>query len=347
MSVNKDIIIRVGLGLVLIVVFAKVVGPIIFEILKRKIPGAYNPDNDIDSMIKSQKNRLRAQYGLVGRQESTTAGKETTDEISVGPGSPVTKEVETLYKESRWGGGDFAKAIKDEITKNYSYTLAETKVNAFILLSEKRKYLGYLSVDNQKSLDSIKHYLSLVMLFLIIVEEIRNKEFNLLERIAKKCQVDSMEFALAIQLKIFFALSAKREIKEDRLFENKLTLHQYSEETMKEALDLILKKEANLWAKGHSLFVEELSLFLTYADVLVPTPKVQHKKDITTAYQILKATPEMEMEEIKRIYKKMAMLKHPDKIGQLKLPKALEKKAILNFNHIQEAYDIISVERKK
>ncbi|MEA9355914.1 DnaJ domain-containing protein [Bacteriovorax sp. PP10] len=346
MSVNKDIIIRVGLGVVLIVVFAKVVGPVIFEILKRKIPGAYNPENDIDGMIKRQKERLRSQYGLVGRQESVVL-KETNESVSHAPSAPVTKEVETLYKETRWGGGDFAKGIKDEITKTYSYTLAETKVNAFILLSEKRKYLGYLSVENQKSLDAIKHYLSLLMLFLIMIEEIRNKEFNLIDRVAKKCHVDPMEFALALQLKVLFALSAKREMKEDRLYENKLTLHQYSEDTMKEATDLILKKEANLWAKGHSIFIEELSLLLTYADVLIPTPKVQHKKDIATAYTILKATPEMEMEEIKKIYKKMAMLKHPDKIGQLKLPKALEKKAILNFNHIQEAYDIISVERKK
>jgi DnaJ-domain-containing protein 1 len=346
MSVNKDIIIRVGLGVVLIVVFTKVVGPVIFEILKRKIPGAYNPENDIDGMIKRQKERLRSQYGLVGRQEPVVL-KETNESVSHAPSAPVTKEVETLYKETRWGGGDFAKGIKDEITKTYSYTLAETKVNAFILLSEKRKYLGYLSVENQKSLDAIKHYLSLLMLFLIMIEEIRNKEFNLIDRVAKKCQVDPMEFALALQLKVLFALSAKREMKEDRLYESKLTLHQYSEDTMKEATDLILKKEANLWAKGHSIFVEELSLYLTYADVLIPTPKVQHKKDIATAYTILKATPEMEMEEIKKIYKKMAMLKHPDKIGQLKLPKALEKKAILNFNHIQEAYDIISVERKK
>ena len=142
MPVNREIIIRVGLGLLLFVVFAKVVGPIIFEILKRKIPGAYNPDNDIDSMIKSQKSRLRAQYGLVGKQESSSSSvtKEISESTSSTPSAPVTKEVENLYKESRWGGGDFAKGIKDEITKNYSYTLAETKVNAFILLSEKRKY---------------------------------------------------------------------------------------------------------------------------------------------------------------------------------------------------------------
>lgn len=344
MPVNREIIIRVGLGLVLFVVFAKVVGPILFEMLKRNIPGAYNPDNDIDSMIKRQKQKLRSEYGLFGTTEVSAPVVTSGDKVD---NRPVTKEVEALYKETRWGGGDFAKGIKDEITKNYSYTLAETKVNAFILLSEKRKYLAYLSVDNQKSLEAIKHYLSLVMLFLIMIEEIRSKDFNLIERVAKKCHLNPMEFALALQLKILFALSSKREMKEERLYESGLALHQYSEDTMKEALDLILKKEANLWAKGHSLFIEELSLYLTYADILSPTPKFQSKKDTATAYTILGATPEMEMEEIKKLYKKMAMLKHPDKIGQLKLPKILEKKAVLKFNHIQEAYDILSVERKK
>lgn len=346
MLLNKDIIIRAVLALVIFVMFVKVVGPVILEMLKRKIPGSYQPDNDIDSMIRRQKERLRSQYGLVGKDPSPLALKETEEQTPLPPHA-ATKEVETLYKESRWGGGDFAKGIQLEITKNYSYTLTETKVNAFILLSEKRHYLNYLSVDNQKSTEAIKRYLSLVMLFLILVEEIRNKEFNLLERVAKKCQLNPMEFALALQLKILYALSGKREIKEERLFEHVLTLHQYSEDSMKEALDLILRKEANLWAKGHSLFIEELSLHLTYASVLVPTPKVQNKKDITTAYTILNATADMDLEDIKKIYKKMAMLKHPDKIGQMSLPKVLEKKALMQFNHIQEAYDIINAERKK
>jgi DnaJ-domain-containing protein 1 len=346
MPVNKDIIIRVGLGLVIFVVFAKVVGPVIFELLKRKIPGGYQPDNDIDSMIRRQKERMRSQYGLTSR-DSIPATLKETESPEPSPTRAATKEVETLYKESRWGGGDFAKGIQLEITKNYSYTLTETKVNAFILLSEKRHFLNYLSVENQKSTEAMKRYLSLVMLFLILVEEIRNREFNLLERVAKKCHLNPMEFALALQLKILYALSGKREIKEERLFEHVLTLHQYSEDTMKEALDLILKKEANLWAKGHSLFIEELSLHLAYASVLVPTPKVQNKKDIATAYIILNATADMEFEDIKKIYKKMAMLKHPDKIGQMNLPKALEKKALMQFNHIQEAYDIITTERKK
>ncbi len=346
MPINKDIIIRVGLGLVIFVVFVKVVGPAIFEILRRKIPGAYRPDNDIDGMIKNQQLRMRSQYGYVDKNISSTITSEI-DPTAVIQGQAATKEVENLYKESRWGGSDFTKSIQAEITKKYSYTFAEAKVNAFILLSEKRQYLNYLSIDNQKSIEAIKHYLSLVMLFLIMIEEIRDREFFLIESFAKKYHLNIMEFALALQLKMLSALSKKKKIKEERLFEHVLTLHQYSEESMNDALDLILRSEANIWAKGHSFFIEELSLHLAYASVLVPTPRVQNKKDITTAYSILNANPEMEFEEIKKIYKKMAMLKHPDKIGQMNLPKILEMKALKQFNHIQEAYDIISTERKK
>ena len=344
MPVNKDIIIRVGLGLALFVIFTKVVGPVIFEILKRKIPGAYRPDNDIDGMIRKQQIRMRSQYGLLENPLSTFSETDTSDK---NPPVTITKEVEELYKESRWGGSEFTKSIQLEITKNFSYTLTETKVNAFILLSEKRHYLSYLSIDNQKSKDAIKHYLGMLILFLILIEEIRTKEHYLLERVAKKYQLNQMEFVLALQLKILYALSGKRKIKEERLFEQASTLHQYSEDTMKEALDLILRKEANFWAKGHKYFIEELSLYLTYASYLVPIPKLQNKKDITTAYTILNSGPEMDFEDIKKIYKKMAMLKHPDKIGQMNLPKTLEKKALKQFNHIQEAYDIITSERKK
>lgn len=340
MPLNKDIIIRVGLGLALFVIFTKIVGPVLFEILKRKIPGAHQPDNDIDSMIRGQKERMRSQYGI-NRKDSNPSSLGGTEVQA------ANKEIEKIYKESHWGGGHFTKDIQNEITKFYSYTLAETKVNAFILLSEKRHFLNYLNVKNQESFDTIKSYLALLMLFLILIEEIRSRNFSLLERVAKRHSLNPHELALALQLKILFVLSEKRKIKEDRLFEHVLILHQYSEDTMDEALDLILRKEANIWTKGPVFFLEELSLYLTYASILTPTQKVKDKKDITTAYSILNATAEMSIEEIKKIYKKIAMLKHPDKIGQMNLPKILEKKAFTHFGHIQEAYEIIINLRKK
>lgn len=352
MPFNKDIIIRVVVGFIFFIIFAKVVGPVIYEALKGKLPGSSNPDNDIDSMIRRQKERLRSQYGITGRESDTHSTSQSltgdTEIVSEEKSTPQpTKEIEAIYKESRWGGGEFGKSIQAEIAKNYSYTLAETKVNSFIMLAEKRHYLRYLSTENQKSQIAIKNYLSLVMLNLILIDEIRNKEFNLIDRVAKKCHVGTMEFMLALQLKVLYAISSKRELKEDRLFVASPSLHQYSEDTIKEAFINILKKEANLWAKGHSLYFEELSLHLSYADIMIPLPKTEHKKDVTTAYAILKVDDDTEIEDIKKTYKKIAMIKHPDKIGQMKLPKTLEKRAMTNFNQIQEAYDIIMTHRKK
>ncbi|MBC7714015.1 MAG: hypothetical protein H7177_11795, partial [Rhizobacter sp.] len=320
MLLNKDIIVRVVVGIIFFVIFVKVVGPVIYEVLKGKIPGAHNPENDIDSMIKRQKERLKAQYGITGQSLDSIPPVHSSKEESEEKSTPApTKEIEAIYKETRWGGGEFAKNIQAEISKNYSYTLAETKVNSFIMLAEKRHYLRYLSADNQKNPAAIKSYLSLVMLNLILIDEISSKEFNLLDRVAKKCHVSTTEFMLALQLKILHSIHNKHPMKEERLFVDSPSLHQYSEETIKEAFIFILKKEANLWAKGHSQYFEEMSLHLSYADIIIPLPKPEHKKDLTTSYTILKADEDMETEEIKKLYKKMAMVKHPDKIGQMKL----------------------------
>lgn len=344
MSINKDIIIRVVVGFIFFIIFMKVVGPVILEAIKSKLPGAADPNNDIDSMIKRQKARLRSEYGLV----TTGNDSQSSNQLNEGAAAPaMTKEIENIYKESKWGGGDFSKNVRAEIAKNYSYTLAETKVNSFIMLSEKRHYLKYLSVENQKSPEAIKNYLSLVMLNLILIDEIRSKEFNLIDRVAKKCRVLPLEFMLALQLKILFTINSKRELKEEKIFINTPVLGQYSEETINDAFLSILKKEANLWAKGHSLFFEELSLHLSYANILVPVTKIEHKKDINSSYKILNVDENAETEEIKKAYKKIAMIKHPDKIGQMKLPKILEDKAKANFNQIQEAYEIIMTHRKK
>lgn len=339
MLFNKDIITRIITGLIIFAIFAKVVVPLFMSIIRKKIPGSYEPESDIDSMIRRQKERLKSQYGITGA--SSTAPPTSSEAIV------VTKEVEDIYKESRWGGGETAKGIQTTISKNYSYVLAESKINAFILLAEKRNYLRFLSADNQKSPEAIKNFLSLLMLVLILVDEIKNKETNLIEKVAKKAKISPAQFSLALQLKILFTIKAKKEVKDERLYSASPVLHLLPDETLKDAIDTILGREANFWAKGHSSFFEELALYFSYADILSPPQRIKDKKDLEGAYRILKVNEDMEMDEIKKVYKKLAMTSHPDKIGQLKLPPLLEKKAIQNFNHIQEAYDLITSYRKK
>ncbi len=351
MSLNKEIIIQIVTTFVVIFMFYKIVAPVIFEFFKNKIPGAYNPDNDIDSMIRRQKERLRAQYGLNPPPVTSTQQKVSESSLETNPEdglkNPPTEEVKTLFKESKWGGSPFTKKIQDEITKNYGYTLAESKINAFILLSEKKKYLNYLSIENQKSMDALSNYLSILMLFLISIEEIRNKEINFIEKMAKKCKISPQQMLLALQIKVLLALKNKKEVKEEKIFSPSPILLSFSEDSIEAAVDSLLKKEANFWARGHSIFFEELALHISYADLLVPLPVLKNKSDVETAKLILKVDDDVELEEIKKIYKKNALTFHPDKIGQLKLPTSLEKHALRKFNMIQDAYEILVNERKR
>jgi DnaJ-domain-containing protein 1 len=346
MLIHKDIIIRVVFSFIFIAVTFRVLGPIFFNYLKKKLPGQYGQESDIDAMIRRQKERLRAQYGLQGDVQSSQMAKENTNHRDESPSRPPTKEIEQIYKETKWGGGEFLKEIQHDITKNYSYTLADTKVNAFILLCEKRNYLRFLTPEHRASKTALKNYLVTLLIFFLLIEEIREKKYYILEKIAKKLGVSASELALAFQIKLLMIVSLKKELKEDRIFTEAIVINQYSEETIKEASESIAKREANLWAKSPSQLFEELTLALNYASMLIPIPKLKNKKDLDTACEVLGINLQQNIEDIKKTYKKIALIKHPDKIVSQKLPKVLENKAIERFNQIQEAYEVVIAHKK-
>jgi DnaJ-domain-containing protein 1 len=343
MTFNKDIILRLLFAFSFIAICLRILGPIFISQIKKKLPG-HTPENDIDQMIRRQKERLRAQYGLGSELQTNQWGQKTTsaDETK----AIITPEIKKIYEETKWGGGAFLKDIQEEISKNYGHTLADTKVNAFILLCEKRNYISYLTHNNRASAPAIKNYLATLLLFFLLIEELRGKKFFIMDRVAGKLGVTPIELALALQIKILMTLARKKDLKEERIFTDTFVLGQYAEETTKEATESIARTEANLWAKDTSLFLEELTLALSYANMLAPMPKLKNRKDIETAQDILGVTSSTSVEEIKKIYKKLALQKHPDKIVSLKLPRMLERKAFERFNRIQEAYEVILEGRK-
>lgn len=343
MTFNKDIIVRLLFAFSFIAICVRVVGPIFLGFIKKKIPG-YAHETDIDQMIRRQKERLRAQYGLSGDIQTSQWGqRHSTNEENAAPPTP---EIKKIFEETKWGGGAFLKEIQQEISKNYGYTMADTKVNAFILLCEKRDYIRFLNSEHRVSNPAIKNFLVTLLLFFLLIDELREKKFFVIDKISGKIGISSTEFALALQIKILMAIAQKKELKEERIFTDALVIGQYSEDTIKEATEAIAKREANLWAKSTSQLLEELTLALNYANMIVPMPKLKNRKDIETAYEILGVKSTANIDDIKKLYKKIALQKHPDKIVSQKLPKTLERKAFDRFNRIQEAYEVIIENRK-
>lgn len=327
MLTNKDTLIRIFIGFIFFIIFAKMISPFLYHLFTKNFFLKKKVDDDLDYMIKKQTERLKASYGQGSFLES------------------AQNKTESKNDKMKWGLGEFSKEIQLEIAKHYSYNFSESKINSFLLLSEKRNFLQYLNhsgdiVDHKV----IVNYLTIVVLNLTLIDEIKKKSFLFLNQVAKKCNTDVPRFIIAYQMKIFF-LSGETD--ERKLFSTTSFLHLYSEEKIKTIFILLLQKEASLWAKGHSAFFEEFSLYISYAEIVMQLPKLKDKKDLKTAYLILNINEHMSLEEIKKAYKKIAMNKHPDKIGQMKLPKILEKKALENFNYIQEAYELILTARTK
>ena len=355
MVLNKEFITRIIVSVLVIFFFLKVVGPFIVAHFKRKIPGFSEPENDIDAMIRRQKEKLKAQYGLAGNNsepfsQSDPQNVRIQERTQLTPQAqlPQTDNIKSIIQETKWGSSKIIKELQQVLKTNFAYTFAESKLSAFFLVVERRKYLNFLSIDNQNNNNAIIKYTSSLFIFLIIIDEIKNKNLDLTTSLSKKIKINDFNLALAIQLKVLLEIKEKNaDIKEQRIYQSDFILHQFSEETIQLAITKILQKEANLWALGSAQFLEELSLVLSYAFFLKPYPSLTKIDDYETCYQIMGLNEESEDEEIKKTFKRFAMSYHPDKIDALKLPKSLEVKAKEKFNSYQRAYELILKKRRK
>ncbi|MFT6604604.1 MAG: DnaJ like chaperone protein, partial [Bacteriovoracaceae bacterium] len=74
---------------------------------------------------------------------------------------------------------------------------------------------------------------------------------------------------------------------------------------------------------------------------LSPLPDLKGKNDIKGALSLFGLKEDATAEQIKKAYKKISMLKHPDRLASKGIPKAFEDIAHENFTRIQSAYELI------
>lgn len=333
MQLNKEFLTKTVFAGVFILIGFRIIVPLLFDKIKGKSLGLSNRPDDIDYMIKKQKEILKSQYNLIetAKPKEKSSSKENTPQ-----------EINKVQNELSWGGTELQKDLKNKIVQSFGYQFSDSKITAFLTLLEKKNYLAYLNDESDKiSKDSINNFLCAIFIFLVICDEIKQKDLSFTKKCADKLGLDSEVLALAIQIKL---LSSNNEIKlkENLIYSNKLILSQISDETRLQSIGKIISQEANLWKRSPSMFFEELSLYLTYAEYLKPVQKLKNKQDLEAAYANFNETQDCDLENIKKKYKKLAQKYHPDKVTPQKLPKEIEKAAIEKFNIIQESFQLIT-----
>lgn len=339
MDFNKDLIVRVLLALAVLMAFIKVVLPVFVRGLKNKMPGSKGHEDDIDFLIKKQKEKIKIKYGI--NEPNAYQAKDPLEEIPI-----ESQIIQEAIKDSSWGGGKLHLEVKNSLIKNYSYSPSDSKINSFFLMAKKRQYFSVLDKKHADDLQTFTRFLTHAMALHIITEEIRAKDLNFTDMMAKKCKLPPMVLAIAIQIKILSSSKFDPPLKDDKKYIPQLNLAQFQEETLNLAIDKIIKKEGILWAHDQSSFIEELNLFISYAQMLKPFPTIKNKNDLESAYFILGVSQDSTLEEIKKSFKRLAQEYHPDKLAQKALPPYLSMICTKKFNIIRQAYDMVSETRK-
>lgn len=246
------------------------------------------------------------------------------------------KQLIKLFDGQQWGGGEQFRPIAQSITNNIKMVTTPELTSELLKKALASNIFQRKNAKSLASIEDIKQYLTLAAsLHHFKSNELFRARFTKLEQTSQLHAYQSLHY-LYLQAK---GSTAKQSLKELNLA--KMTLPMLTKD-----LELIIFLDK----QQHFVSLQDLQSQLTRALNLIssltklPVPK--NKNDIETALAIygFKTVPKMEL--IKKRHRKLAMERHPDKLGSVDLPSDLERQITENFAMIQLAYEILAQQVK-
>lgn len=312
-----------------------------------------NSDMDFDYLIEQKKamlrgdsapsvqealNRKRERKGRTEEalhNEYQNLSKENQKSSAIGQRLEELKKIIAIYDSFQWGAGPEIKEIANLVSQKVGERVPDEVVSrSFKTLSDRELFL----TPSQKVL-SFGQIKKTIETF-IFLEGLGSgdQRFNLL---AKRWTMttDSVKKGYAVYLTVL-----KKDNKERKITE--LLKKGVSPFTPLDTPKIIsLMRPAGKLLELQDILSrirEEAELF----HALSPLPPLNGKSDIQGAYKSLGLSNNASVEQIKKQYKKLAQLKHPDRLKGKGIPTQFESIATENFTQIKQAYDILMEKEK-
>lgn len=350
-----DLIIKAFSLCVLIYIIGKVLAPFLGDTFQSLLFGTKkkrNSDINFDHMIEQKKSMLRGDGSTTPSGEaigSSRARKGRTEEALHKEYSELSKKQkrnpneEARYKDLKtfmsmidslqWGAGPELKAIANKLGQLIGTRVDEGMLNqSFTQLLQKELFLG--AQAKIKSLAEIQSALEsyTFMVLLLSNEDVQKAQ-------AKKWSMDHlcMKKGLAVALGKKNGQASIRKL----VTQNSVQLPQANPQAL---ISFLLKSPGVLKSRldAANEIKDEAEIFHT----LSPMPPLKGKNDREGALKSLGLNSQANLEQIKKQYKKLARLKHPDRLKGKGIPAEFESIATENFTQIKEAYDILVKESK-
>jgi DnaJ-domain-containing protein 1 len=350
-----DLIIKAFSLCVLIYIIGKVLAPFLGETLQGLFFGTKkkkNSDINFDHMIEQKKSMLRGDGSTSPTGEAygtTKSRKGRTEEALHKEYSELSKKQKRNPKEEarynelksfmamidslQWGAGPELKSIANKLGQLIGARVEESTLNQnFTQLLQKEVFLG--AQGKLKSLSDIQSSLeSYTFMFLLFNNE------DVQKAQAKKWSMDILCMKKGLMV-AFGKKSGQASIK-NLISQNNVSLPQANPQAI---ISFLLKSPGVFKSRldAANEIKDEAEIFHT----LSPMPPLKGKNDREGALKSLGLGPQASLEQIKKQYKKLARLKHPDRLKGKGIPAEFESIATENFTQIKEAYDILIKESK-
>jgi len=312
-----------------------------------------NSDMDFDYLIEQKKSMLRGdstptvQEALnkkrerKGRSEEAlhneyqNLSKENQKSSAHSQRLEELKKIIAIYDSFQWGAGPEIKELANLISQKTGERVADELVSkSFKILSDRELFL----TPSQKILSLVQIKKTIETFIFLQGLGSGDQRFILLSK-RWTMTPDSVKKGFAVYLTVMKKGNKERKITE-------LLKQGASSLAPLDTLKIIslMKPAGNLLELQDILsnIREEAELF----HALSPLSPLKGNSDIQGAYKSLGLSSNASVEQIKKQYKKLAQLKHPDRLKGKGIPAKFESIATENFTQIKQAYDILMKKEK-
>ena len=297
---------------------------------KNKLKKNNNGISDLDALIKQkEKDLLGKNKGYTSSTKKSNSNSQISSILeekllsSQLPKSTLRANKKFL-QEIQWGGGVYFEEIESSLKKK------GIKIKTFEVSQTLKSYLKKKWEKKTPSISTLKEFCKI---HLFIDHILKNQDK----------MPDKTIMAIHYYLNRTKKSSKNNLIK--KILEDSQSIRQKKISNSETKIFTLL---ISLWENGEDQFIYFISIIekeALFFNNFAPYPQI-NKKDIGIAYTILNASRKNSKKEIKKKYRDLIKLRHPDKFTSLKLPARADKIIHENFTKIQQAYDLLEKEIK-
>jgi DnaJ domain len=241
----------------------------------------------------------------------------------------------------QWGESPFHFEILNYLEKTYLLKADLIQITKALKELIKNDILISPKWRNLPNLSDLEQIVALRVIFDIFLTESKIWGKENLKVFCKKEELDLIQFCKAITY--YFCPANRTNFFSKIVTNNPSQINLINTYKAVELQNKINEKLIEQIEKGNSprIFLQEIYNLSILFDSLKKIEPLQSKFDLVGARRIFDLKNGASLEEIKKRYKSLAKINHPDTLVSLELPEDIIKMVNGNFSQIKQAYDLL------